>query len=96
MFVLNADLVERIDETPDTVITLVDGKKYVVAETLHEVIADRPRATAPRSSPSASVPAGTADEPRGRPATRRRARHADGDPRRHRRGRRRRPRGRER
>ncbi|MFS3127103.1 flagellar FlbD family protein [Nocardioides sp. Bht2] len=31
-FVLNSDLIERVDATPDTVITLVDGKKYVVAE----------------------------------------------------------------
>ena len=36
-FTLNADLIERIDSTPDTVITLVDGKKYVVAQTAHEV-----------------------------------------------------------
>lgn len=38
VFALNADLVERIDSTPDTVITLVDGKKYVVAESLREVM----------------------------------------------------------
>ncbi|TIC78635.1 flagellar FlbD family protein [Nocardioides sp. GY 10127] len=38
VFALNSDLVERIDSTPDTVITLVDGKKYVVAETMSEVI----------------------------------------------------------
>lgn len=38
-FVLNSDLVERIDSTPDTVITLVDGKKYVVAESLRVVTA---------------------------------------------------------
>jgi flagellar protein FlbD len=39
VFALNPDLVERADCTPDTVITLVDGKKYVVAESLPEVIA---------------------------------------------------------
>ena len=38
VFALNADLIERIDSTPDTVITLVDGKKYVVAEPLREVM----------------------------------------------------------
>jgi flagellar protein FlbD len=38
VFALNADLVERADCTPDTVITLVDGKKYIVAESLPEVI----------------------------------------------------------
>ena len=37
-FVLNCDLIERVDETPDTVITLVDGTKYVVNETLAEVV----------------------------------------------------------
>jgi flagellar protein FlbD len=37
-FVLNADLIERLDSTPDTVVTLVDGKKYVVAEGLLEVV----------------------------------------------------------
>ncbi len=38
VFVLNADLIERLDSTPDTVITLVDGKKYVVTETMAEVV----------------------------------------------------------
>jgi len=38
VFALNPDLVERADCTPDTVITLVDGKKYVVAESLPKVI----------------------------------------------------------
>jgi flagellar protein FlbD len=37
-FVLNADLIERLDATPDTVVTLVDGKKYVVAEDMAEVV----------------------------------------------------------
>lgn len=31
--VLNADLIEMIEETPDTVITLIDGRKLVVQET---------------------------------------------------------------
>jgi len=37
-FALNPDLVERVDCTPDTVITLVDGTKYLVAESLAEVL----------------------------------------------------------
>ncbi len=37
-FVLNPDLIERVESTPDTVITLVDGKHYVVEETLDEVV----------------------------------------------------------
>ncbi len=39
VFVLNADLIERVDATPDTVVTLVDGKKYVVTESLAEIVA---------------------------------------------------------
>ena len=38
VFLLNADLIERVDSTPDTVITLVDGKKYVVAESMGQVM----------------------------------------------------------
>jgi len=37
-FVLNPDLIERVESTPDTVITLVDGKHYLVTEGLREVI----------------------------------------------------------
>lgn len=42
-FVLNCDLIERVDATPDTVLTLVDGTKYVVSESLAEVV-ERTRA----------------------------------------------------
>jgi flagellar protein FlbD len=37
-FALNQDLIERADCTPDTVVTLVDGTKYVVTESLRELI----------------------------------------------------------
>ncbi|KAA1417698.1 flagellar FlbD family protein [Nocardioides humilatus] len=37
VFLLNVDLIERMDATPDTVITLVDGKKYVVCESLDTI-----------------------------------------------------------
>ncbi|MGN6600340.1 MAG: flagellar FlbD family protein [Actinomycetes bacterium] len=37
-FALNPDLIERAEATPDTVVTLVDGKKYVVAESVSELI----------------------------------------------------------
>jgi flagellar protein FlbD len=37
-FALNPDLVERIEETPDTVVTLVGGVKYVVAESVDDLI----------------------------------------------------------
>jgi flagellar protein FlbD len=35
---VNADLIERLEAMPDTVITLVDGKKLLVRETLDELI----------------------------------------------------------
>ncbi|MGN6782682.1 MAG: flagellar FlbD family protein [Marmoricola sp.] len=38
VFALNSDLIERVDSTPDTVITLVDGTKYVVRESLEEIV----------------------------------------------------------
>ncbi|MGA8256793.1 MAG: flagellar FlbD family protein [Nocardioides sp.] len=38
VFCLNSDLIERLDSTPDTVITLLDGSKYVVAESMPAVI----------------------------------------------------------
>ncbi len=38
-FALNPDLIERVDRTPDTIITLVDGAKYLVQESLEDVVA---------------------------------------------------------
>lgn len=35
---LNAELIEVIEATPDTVITMTTGKKFVVSETSEEVI----------------------------------------------------------
>ena len=37
-FALNCDLIERIEESPDTVLTLVDGKHIMVTERLSEII----------------------------------------------------------
>lgn len=37
-FALNPDLIERADSTPDTVLTLTDGTKYVVAESVRDVL----------------------------------------------------------
>jgi flagellar protein FlbD len=37
VFLLNPDLIERADATPDTVVTLVNGTKYVIAESLAEL-----------------------------------------------------------
>ncbi|MDZ4826824.1 MAG: flagellar FlbD family protein [Actinomycetota bacterium] len=38
-FALNHDLIERVEATPDSVITLVDGTKYVVTESVEEIVA---------------------------------------------------------
>ena len=37
-FVLNANLIETVEGTPDTVIRLITGKKLVVKETVEEVV----------------------------------------------------------
>jgi len=37
-FALNADLIERAEATPDTVLTLTNGTKYLVAESLDELL----------------------------------------------------------
>lgn len=37
-FAVNSDLIERVDCTPDTVVTLVDGTKCLVQESLEEVV----------------------------------------------------------
>jgi flagellar protein FlbD len=39
-FALNPDLIQKAEATPDTVVTLVDGTKYVVAEPV-EVLTER-------------------------------------------------------
>lgn len=39
-FSLNADLIETIETTPDTVITTVTGKKYVVHES-EQIVLDK-------------------------------------------------------
>ena len=38
-FAVNPDLLQRIESTPDTILTLIDGTKYIVAESLDEVTA---------------------------------------------------------
>jgi flagellar protein FlbD len=36
--ILNADLIEHIDMTPDTIVTLTSGQKYTVLESAEEVV----------------------------------------------------------
>lgn len=37
-FAVNPDLIERIHASPDTTLVMVDGAKYIVVETMEEVI----------------------------------------------------------
>ncbi|MFJ6417463.1 flagellar FlbD family protein [Paeniglutamicibacter sp. NPDC091659] len=37
-FAINPDLIERIQENPDTVVVMVNGATYVVTESMEEVI----------------------------------------------------------
>lgn len=36
--VINVDLIESLEETPDVVITLICGKKFVVSQNVDEII----------------------------------------------------------
>ena len=36
-FILNADHIEKVESVPETMITLTNGKKYIVLETVDEV-----------------------------------------------------------
>lgn len=36
--VLNAELIKLLEETPDTMITLLNGERIIVKETLDEVV----------------------------------------------------------
>jgi flagellar protein FlbD len=37
-FVLNSDLIETVEPTPDTVITLTNGHHFVARETVEEIV----------------------------------------------------------
>jgi flagellar protein FlbD len=37
-FAINPDLIERINSNPDTTLVMVDGAKYIVTESMDEVI----------------------------------------------------------
>lgn len=36
-FILNADHIEKIEEVPETIITLTNGRKYIVLESIEDV-----------------------------------------------------------
>ena len=76
---VNPDLIEKAEATPDTVITLVDGHKFVVAESVPDVV-DRVRvwrASVAAEAFALSSPA-DAEGPAGRPAPGHRETTADG------------------
>jgi flagellar protein FlbD len=35
---VNCDLIERVEAAPETVVTLVDGSRYVVSESVSEIV----------------------------------------------------------
>lgn len=37
-FAINPDLLERIESTPDTILVLVDGSRFIVQESVQEII----------------------------------------------------------
>lgn len=37
-FILNAEVIQTVEETPDTVITLMNEKKFIVEEPAEEVV----------------------------------------------------------
>lgn len=37
-YILNGELIEKIEEVPETVITLLNGKKYLIKESSEEVV----------------------------------------------------------
>jgi len=37
-YTLNCELIEMIEETPDTVVTLTSGKKFVVKESRSDIV----------------------------------------------------------
>lgn len=38
--IINLDLIESLEQTPDTIITLTNGKKFVVRESANEIVAE--------------------------------------------------------
>lgn len=37
-FILNAELIETIEATPDTIVTLINGRKMMVKESIDDVV----------------------------------------------------------
>jgi flagellar protein FlbD len=37
-YILNCEIIETVEQTPDTVISTLNGKKFVVAETAEQIV----------------------------------------------------------
>jgi len=61
-FALNPDLLERVDSTPDTVLTLLGGTKYVVSEPM-ELVIERVREFRAGVISASHVPLGLVPDP---------------------------------
>jgi flagellar protein FlbD len=64
-FGVNPDLLLRIDSAPDTILTLIDGTKYIVEESMAEVIESIREHRAQLLARAQDLHAGPATEPRG-------------------------------
>jgi len=67
---LNADLIERAEATPDTVLTLVDGTKFVVEESIDELIERMRMHRAAVLAYASEIERGTGQPPQGGPRLR--------------------------
>ncbi len=62
-FAVNPDLIERVESTPDTIVTLVDGTKYLVKEDIEDIaslVIDHRAAVVAKAIEVANVDRGTA------------------------------------
>lgn len=67
-FAINPDLIERIESTPDTIVVLLDGTRYIVAgsmEDVVELVAEHRATVVARSLRIADRPAPVRREPTG-------------------------------
>jgi len=65
-FVVNCDLIENVEATPDTIVSLTTNQRYVVRESVDEVIervAEFKRRAHPDARLFLKVPAAQKDEP---------------------------------
>jgi flagellar protein FlbD len=64
VFALNPDLIERAEATPDTIVTLLDGAKYVICESMDELIGLIHQHRASVVAQAQKIEFGVADAPR--------------------------------